>query len=133
MSSDTKPKDSQIEALTAFVKSLNPPPSLHVARENDNEKAARMGRLLFESLHCVDCHREKTFTSPETYDVGIHDELGNQQFNPPSLIGVSQRDRFFHDARATSLADVVGQHHHQLPRAISDSEKQQLMAYLNSL
>ena len=41
---------------------------------------------------CATCHAAPEYTSPERYDVGLIDEVGNHEFNPPSLRGVSRRD-----------------------------------------
>ena len=51
-------------------------------------------------------HIPPSYTSNSKYDVGIHDEYGLKEFNPPSLRGISQRNRFFHDNRAQTLIEV---------------------------
>ena len=66
-----------------------------------------LGRRLFERYGCADCHEGDRFTSGGTFDVGLIDEMGKKQFNPPSLLGVSQRVRWFHDGRAESLKQVI--------------------------
>jgi cytochrome c peroxidase len=81
----------------------------------------------------VACHVTPRFTSPESYDVGMVDEKGNREFNPPSLRGVSQRRPFFHDNRASTLEDVFLKHRHQLDEALDDEERVALLAFLRSL
>ena len=48
--------------------------------------------------------------------MGLKDEVGHHEFNPPSLRGVSNRDSFLHDGRAGSLEDVFVKEKH--PRGL---------------
>ncbi len=124
----------QIADLAAFVRDLPAPPSLAAARGEQNQSLATTGRTLFAELGCAECHREPTYTTPALRIVGVQDELGESAFNPPSLIGVSQRDRFFHDGRYASLSEVfAGPEGHQLSRQLSRAEMQALMAFLRTL
>ncbi|HXY34661.1 MAG TPA: hypothetical protein VEI07_10570, partial [Planctomycetaceae bacterium] len=82
---------------------------------------------------CDRCHVPPTFTSPRVYDVGLADELGNRQFNPPSLRGVGQRSAFFHDGRTTSLRDVFAVHRHPGSTQIPEAELADLLAFLRSV
>ncbi len=72
-------------------------------------------------------------TSEQTFDVGLVDELGQRRFNPPSLVGVSQRDRLLHDGRAAGLAELFTRFRHGLTRELSDDETQALVDFLNGL
>ena len=66
--------------------------------------------------------------------MGLVDENGRRKFNPPSLRGLGQRDRFFHDGRANRVEDVVLQARHQLgTEKLSASEAAALIAFLKSL
>ena len=56
--------------------------------------------------------RSPEYTSPERYDIGLTDEVGNREFNPPSLRGVSRRDTLLHDGRAKSLEAVFQKERH---------------------
>jgi cytochrome c peroxidase len=133
MQGDEPPTDQQLQALVAFVNKLPPPPPLDVARGSRDERRVARGAAVFESLNCSRCHAAPTYTTPGTYDVGIHDKQGNKHFNPPSLRGVSQRGPFFHDNRASSLEAVVRNEAHQLERGLDDTEIADLVAFLNSL
>lgn len=59
--------------------------------------------------------------------------MGKKEFNPPSLRGVAQGSAFFHDGRATTLADVFIRHRHQVPADMPPSEVDDLLAFLRSL
>ena len=83
-----KPTDSQLQALTAYVKSLKPASQPDTI--TDQTEAVSRGHELFVRNNCARCHTPPLFTSAATYDVGLHDEMGARLFNPPSLRGVSQ-------------------------------------------
>lgn len=125
--------ETQLKSLAAYLRTLRPPPSIARARGRIDTEQTIRGRQLFSALNCNQCHAGPSFTSPDAYDVGIRDEHGNTEFNPPSLRGVSQRDRWFHDNRAATLKDVFVRYRHNLDRVLSEHELADLMAYLNSL
>jgi cytochrome c peroxidase len=74
-----------------------------------------------------------TYTSQESYDVGLADEHGQTKFNPPSLRGVGHNTAFFHDSRARALEDVFQVHGHQLRTPLSDGQVGDLVRFLQSL
>lgn len=136
MASDFEVPQETIEDIAAYVRSLPPPPSLHAARGGNHhvQDPKHPGRQLFRQLGCNECHRGRWLTQPASFDVGFEDQNGMRQFNPPSLRGVSQRQgALFHDARATSIRDVLETHQHQLPRQLDSQELQMLVEYLESL
>ncbi|HQU43202.1 MAG TPA: cytochrome c peroxidase [Pirellulales bacterium] len=124
-----EPTDEQVASLAAFVRSLEPPPRV----ESSAGGTVEAGHRLFDELDCRHCHAPPSFTSAGAFDVGTRDENGRREFNPPSLRGVGQRDRYFHDNRAESLADVFREHRHSLPRKLSEEESEALVHFLRSL
>jgi cytochrome c peroxidase len=129
-----KLNDDQVAALAAYLHTFAPPPSAERLRGTANSEHVERGRALFEQLECAACHASSTYTTAETYDVGLHDKEGNTHFNPPSLRGVGQRDPLFHDASAATLEEVFTKHGHQLDgRKLSDGELRDLTAFLRSL
>lgn len=133
MQSGSKPDENQVADLVEFLRSLAPPPSILDARDEwDNRKIAR-GRELFGQLDCVRCHLPPAFTSAELYDVGVRDRMDNREFNPPSLIGVGQRDRLFHDGSVFSLKSLLVEHRHQIDEPLNQSELDDLLAFLRSI
>lgn len=121
--------ERQISDLVAYLESLQPPPSPQLAREN----MVHHGRTVFNSRGCSDCHSAPTFTSSDVFDVSLTDERNRSRFNPPSLRGVSQRQRFFHDGRASSLKGVFIRFRHMLDEPLSKEDEAALLAYLRSL
>ena len=125
----------QVGDITAFLHTLKPPPPLEPATDDpdDQAKLAR-GKALFGTLGCAKCHVPPlTYTSSDTYDVGLTDEAGMSKFNPPSLRGVSQGYSFFHDGRAKTLEEVFTVHGHQLDRDLSAKALADLLRFLRSL
>lgn len=121
--------DSQAKDLASYLESLPAPPPTH----RQTVEQVRRGRDVFKSRGCVRCHTLPTLTATETFDVGLSDERGRRTFNPPSLHGVSQRDRLFHDGRAAGLKDVILRFRHQLDKPLSEEESESLLAFLRSL
>jgi cytochrome c peroxidase len=121
--------DDEVASLTAFLRTLQPPP----AAEHPDAAAIERGREFFEKSRCARCHIPPVYTSEGTFDVGLSDERNRSEFNPPSLRGVSQRTRFFHDGRAESLEDVFRIHQHQLEKPPTDEQLTDLIAFLRSL
>jgi cytochrome c peroxidase len=133
MQANKEPPKEMIEALSAYVQTLESPPSIDVLRGVRDDAAVARGQRMFSDLGCVRCHAPPTYTTPKTYDVGLKDQQGNTHFNPPSLRGVGHRAPYFHDNSAASLEDVFRKHGHQLERDLSDAELADLTAFLRSL
>jgi cytochrome c peroxidase len=133
MQSDQEPKDDQVKAISAFLATLQPPPSIDRARGRQDDVAIARGKQQFKALKCISCHAPPSYTTPHTYQVNLTDKLGNDRFNPPSLLGVGQRGPYFHDNRAKKLADVFRTFGHQLDRELDGKELADLLAFLRSL
>jgi len=147
------PSDEQVQALAAFLRTLTPAPPAQpenfdddapgggdrserrVSRAERGPPAAAIerGRSIFAARRCDRCHTPPEYTSADVYDVGLKDEAGNTKFNPPSLRGVSQRDRLFHDNRAGSLEEVLSKYEHQIGADLSQQELADLVTFLKSL
>ena len=133
MQSDQEPKDSHVAAIAAFLATLQPPPSIDIVRGRQDHTAIGRGKQQFTSLECTTCHAPPFYTTPKTYQVDLLDKLGNDRFNPPSLLGVGQRGPYFHDNRAKKLADVFLAFGHQLDSELDDKALADLLAFLRSL
>jgi len=139
MASDDEVRHDDVQHLAAFVRSLPPPPSIHQARSTfakDRQlvEDVKRGQKLFEAIGCSDCHTAPNYTSPATYDVGLQDERSLTEFNPPSLLGISQRETsLFHDGSARSIEDVIVKERHQLPHDLTPDQQRQLIRFLESL
>lgn len=127
------PPVKTVHDLTAYLRSLPPPPSLLKARDAIDPEAFKRGAKIFARQKCGTCHTPPTYTFPKTYDVGLRDEAGEKNFNPPSLRGLSQAGPYFHDNRALTLPEVFTRYRHEMDRTISPKEIDDLLHFLNSL
>jgi cytochrome c peroxidase len=125
----------EVSDVVAFLHTLEPPPPVDDGEWTDAQQVEiDRGRRAFRTLGCQKCHvPPQTFTIDRTFDVGQADEAGLTLFNPPSLRGLGQRSRFFHDGRAESLNAVFTTFGHQLDRELLPGELESLVTYLSSL
>lgn len=124
----------QTREVIGYLFQLEPPPMSRVdaLSATDSDRMSQ-GREAFDR-HCATCHvAPLTFTTNGTFDVGLRDEQGVERFNPPSLRGVGQRSRFFHDGQATSLEEAVFESDHPPGFAVDEATRQSLLVYLKSL
>jgi len=123
------PGEEQVADLAAFVARLPAPPRPRII---DEERVAR-GREVFSSHGCNNCHVPPLYTSQGVYDVGLKDQHGRSEFNPPSLRGVRLRGPYFHDNRAATLEAVFRSYKHQLNADLTDEDLAALITFLESL
>lgn len=124
------PDDETVEDLTAYLESLDPPPP----RRDSRDPAAARGSTVFSAERCDGCHRPPQFTLDAVRDVGLDDGPGgHRRFNPPSLRGVSRTAPYLHDGRAKTLTDVLEVHHPGRTAPLRARDRDDLVAYLESL
>ncbi len=128
-----RPAESQVADLKAYLHSLVPPPLASTDAVSGDSPAVARGREVFHARKCAACHVPPEFTSPGRYDVGLADELGVHEFNPPSLRAVSRRDALFHDGRASTLEHVFDVERHPRGLELSAREVVDLVAFLKTL
>lgn len=124
---------TNVNALAAYIRSLPPAPGVSVARGEANTAAVQRGKRIFSELRCGRCHGMPDYTSERRFDVGLSDEAGATRFNPPSLLGVSQRDAFLHDGRVRSLRDVFERFRHPDGAGEQTWSIDDLVAFLQTL
>jgi YVTN family beta-propeller protein len=128
-----EPTAAQVRDLVAYLESLAPAPPLARFDARPDQVAVRRGAAVFTKQGCERCHAPPTYTTRKTYDVGLADEKGARQFNPPSLRGVSQGGPYLHDGRAATLEAVFTRHRHKLDRPLPDADLRDLLAFLRSI
>ncbi len=122
--------------------------------------AAKRGIVVFRTKgRCVLCHVGPTFTDNDFHNLGAGVEQGNQDpgrfkitgeparqraFKTPSLRNVAETAPYMHDGSIETLAEVVdfydkggfdnpGKDPRMFPRNLTDEEKADLTAFLESL
>lgn len=128
-----EPMAEEIEAMVAFLASLDYPPN-----PNEPSEASKRGEALFRGkAKCARCHKGEHYTSEGVYDVGLEpDGSPYRSWNPPSLRGVWDRGPFLHDGRAPTLDAVLRKHHAPEKlggEALTNEERADLIAFLRSL
>ena len=127
-------KGNPAPSISAFLRTLQPAPGVRTARGELIEEQIKRGAHLFETLKCSECHAPPLYTTVNTYDVGIQDEYGLKEFNPPSLRGVSQRYGLFHDNRAADVRAVLEDHAHPDDSInLSEADLEALIHFLESI
>jgi YVTN family beta-propeller protein len=135
------PTDDQVADLAAYLRTLSPVSAGDRGPGTGADgvdlagfqEAVRRGKEVFARQNCVRCHTPPTYTSNGVYDVGLADEAGHVEFNPPSLRGVGDRERLLHDHRAADLDEVFTRWRHQLQADLDDDELRSSLAFLRSL
>jgi cytochrome c peroxidase len=134
-----EPNDEDVDALAAFVATLELPPN-PIRESGRLSKSATRGEAVFRSdkAGCAKCHPAPHFTDGMTHDVGLGspDDI-YEEHNTPSLRGLYDRPFFLHDGRSHSLEEVlIGPHNPARVTGLGElsaEELQDLLAYLESL
>ncbi len=131
-----KPSADDVAALIAYLKTLEFPknPNLPLS------EAAQRGRAIYRSSKaaCNTCHGGDHLTDGKVHDLGLG-ERGDVYVghNPPSLIGVYDKDPYMHDGRAATLRATLIEHHNPEDvtggGALGDDELADLIEYLKTL
>lgn len=125
--------EERVNALVAYLHTLEPPPALLQAQSVVDENRVEKGRHVFNESRCNRCHKDPHFTTPKSYDVGLSDEAGNTEFNPPSLLGVSQKNNWLHNNSASSLEAVFQNYNHPKQRDWDPEDLNNLVYFLKTL
>lgn len=126
----------QSSDLAMFLTSLDPAPPRRPAADSASDAALLAeGKRLFAARDCGRCHVPPlTYAGFDNVEVsGLQDEAGAKKFNPPSLRGIGQQERFLHDGRAASLDELFTKHAHPDGEASSREEAAALRRFLESL
>ena len=133
---------ADLDALAAFVESLQPKPSPFRLADGTLTPEARRGQVVFHraDVGCADCHILPLFTDFLLHDIGTGNgpgELLGPAFDTPSLRGIWHTAPYLHDGRAPTLRDVVVTQNptdrHGHTSHLSEAEVQDLVAFLLSL
>jgi hypothetical protein len=122
------PGDETIAQLEEFIDRL----PFAVPPRGVEDADAILGKDLFQSLHCGDCHSGDYYTDNKSYDVGT-----GGYFQTPSLLGVAYRVPLMHDGCARTLTQRFGSCggdvRHGDVAVLSADEIGQLVAFLETL
>lgn len=124
------PSAEEVEALVAYLGTLEHPRNPNRGREGELSEAARRGERVFRSAKaaCADCHNGEDFTDSRVHLVGLEErEDVYKGYNPPSLRGVYDTEPYLHDGRAATLLDALsGEHSADFVSGLGDLSEQEL-------
>ncbi len=135
-----RPTEEEVQAVVAFLETLDYPPNPFRNPDGSLTEAARRGEAVFNSSKaaCRSCHGGPELTDGKIHDLGL-EEPGDvyKGHNPPSLRGLYDKEPYLHDARASTLREVLTDGHSTGEVTglgeLSDEELEDLIAYLKSL
>ncbi len=136
-----EPKDHEIRAVSAYLKSLRPAPSPHLNEDGSLTESAKRGEALFNSpaQSCSQCHPQPLLTDLKAYDVGTANANDREQkaFDTPTLAEAWRSPPYLHDGSAPTLKDVITRHNtsdqHGSTSRLNSQQIEDLAAYLESL
>lgn len=148
---DPEVDSDAIDALTAFIRLLAPPPRIRVDAELEDE-----GEAVFGRIGCATCHRP-TWETPDGSEVHAYTDLllhtmadvggpgieageaAPEDFRTPPLWGLGRTAPYLHDGRADTIEAAIEAHGGEASRALAEftelgeADREALLAFLASL
>lgn len=148
---DPEADANTIDAITAFIELLAPPPRTRVDVALEDR-----GEVIFRSVGCANCH-VPTLGAVDGVDVHAYTDLllhdvaqpnafgiaegdaGIRDFRTPPLWGLSRTAPYLHDGRANTIENAIAEHAGEAIAAreevtkLSASDRNTLLAFLRSL
>ena len=137
----TEPKEQDLKAVIAYLKSLEPVTSPYRKEDGSLTESAKRGEKIFNSgqTSCATCHPSPLFTNLEVFDVGTANptDRGDTSFDTPTLSEIWRSPPYLHDGSAATLKEVLTQHNlknqHGNTTTLTPEQIGDLEAYLKSL
>jgi len=137
----TEPKEPDVIAVTAYLKSLKPVVSPYRKEDGSLTDAAARGEKLFADpqVGCITCHPAPLFTDLNLSDVGSSRvfDRGMKRFKTTSLIECWRTPPYLHDGSANTLRQVIVDQNikdqHGATSTLKPTQIDDIVAYLQSL
>lgn len=135
-------RSAELDALAAFVESLEFPPNSYLNPDGTLSEQARRGREVFTSLktRCLACHVPPLYTDRTRHDVGTGESPAEHRgpaFDTPSLRGLYRTAPYLHDGSAPTLREVLTtgnpEDRHGVTSHLTEVELEDLESFLRSL
>ena len=135
-----EPEPGEAEAVIAYIKSLQPRSSPHLAANGQLAPAAKRGQAIFSSpeTKCAVCHPAPLYTDLRMYKTGTKGKYTRtDKFDTPTLIELWRTGPYLHDGAAVTLREVLKEFNkgdrHGKTSHLSKQELDDLVAFLLSL
>lgn len=129
-------RDDELDAIEAFLFSLDPIPSPRRELGGGLTLEGRRGAKIFADAGCAACHVPPLFTDRRTHDVGTGRSSGatperaGSEFKTPALRELWLTDPYLHDGRAASIPEAIAAH---TTTRLSPAQLRDLEAFLLQL
>jgi cytochrome c peroxidase len=131
--------EDRIEAVNAYLKSLEPVPSPYLAPDGKLTEAALRGKAIFEGkAECARCHTPPYYGDKKKYAFGLgSDSERVREFVTPILVEAWRTAPYMYDGRAVTMKEVVttdnANNKHGNTKGLTPKEVDDLVSYVNSL
>lgn len=137
----TQPDPGEVDAVSAYLRSLQPAISPYRLPDGSLSEAALRGEKIFhrKSVGCAQCHPAPLFTNLKLKDVGTATPLdrGKTQYDVSTLVELWRTPPYLHNGRAATLREVLVEHNpnddHGHTSSLKPIELDDLIEYLLSL
>jgi YVTN family beta-propeller protein len=137
----TEPKESDIEAVVAYIKSLKPVVSPYRKPDGSLTDSAARGEKIYNQpqVACAKCHPGPLFTDLAMTDVGTSRpfDRGVKTFDTTSLVELWRTAPYLHDGSAVTVRQILVEQNkkdlHGVTSKLTPAQIDDLVAYLLSL
>ncbi|MBI1902725.1 MAG: c-type cytochrome [Planctomycetia bacterium] len=135
-----EPKAEDVDALIAYLETLDLPPNPFRRPDGSLSESAERGKAVFgsEAAGCANCHSGPHFSDGQIHDVGLGSPSDVYKgYNTPSLLGLYRRTRLLHHGRAKALEGLLTDLHNPAKVTgqgeLTAQQRGDLIEYLKSL
>jgi mono/diheme cytochrome c family protein len=131
--------EDRLNAVNAYLKSLEPVPSPYLKPDGTMTDSALRGKIVFDGkAECAKCHTPPYYGNKKKYVFGLgSDSERDREFATPILIEVWRTAPYMYDGRAVSIREVIttdnANNKHGNTKGLTPQEVDDLANYVNSL
>ena len=131
--------EERLDAVNAYLKSLEPVPSPYLTPGGKLTESALRGKVIFEGkAECAKCHVPPYYGDKKKYTFGLGSDADrDREFVTPILIEVWRTAPYMYDGRAVSMREVITtdntNNRHGNTKGLTPKEVDDLVTYVNSL
>lgn len=136
MGSPRSLSSSEMDDIIEYMRTIKAPISPFLNTDGTMTDIQKEGKAIFENssrANCIRCHNGEFFTDQKSWNVN------GQLIDTPTLLGIWDTYPFWHDGSMPTLKSVLNNHpwivgpNNVISPALTDREKNALVAYLNTL